>query len=199
MSDSVSCSSRPVVLIGGGIGAGKTSVSHVFQDHGFTVVSTDEIGRDVLGEGAAAVDAVGRRWPTVVEDGIVDRGALADIVFADPAALEQLESITHPIIERRAREEIAASEVPVAVEIPVMKVFRDDPFTRIAVVADLDVRIARAVARGASREDVLQRIARQPTQGEWRAWADVIVENSGAWAHTENSVKAIIRRVINDG
>jgi len=199
MSDSVSYVSRPVVLIGGGIGAGKTSVSRVFQDHGFTIISTDEIGRDVLGAGKPAVDSVGRLWPAVVEDGIVDRRALADVVFADPAALEELESITHPIIERRAREEIMASEGPVAVEIPVMKVFRDDPFTRIAVVADLDVRIARTVARGADREDVLQRMARQPTQDEWRTWADVIVENSGAWAHTESSVNTIIHHVINDG
>ncbi|MCL1597920.1 MAG: dephospho-CoA kinase [Actinomycetia bacterium] len=199
MSDSVSRTPRPVVLIGGGIGAGKTSVSGVFSDHGFTIVSTDDIGRDVLGEGSPVVETVGRLWPAVVKDGVVDRGALAQIVFADASALEELESITHPIIERRARNEIAASERPVAVEVPVMKVFGNDPFTRIAVVADVDVRIARAVARGAAREDVLRRMERQPTGDEWRAWADVAIDNSGAWARTEMSVEGIIRRVTTDG
>ncbi len=191
--------SHPVVLIGGGIGAGKTSVSRVFQDHGFSVISTDEIGRDVLAEGSPGVGAVARLWPRVVRDGVVDRAALARIVFGDAVALEALEAITHPVIERRARDQIVACGGPVVVEVPVMKVFEDDPFTRIAVVADTEVRIARAVARGATRKDVLQRMSHQPTQDEWRAWADVVVDNTGAWAHTEASVEAIIDTVTADG
>lgn len=199
MSDSVTSVPHSVVLIGGGIGAGKTSVSRVFSDHGFSVISTDEIGRDVLAWGSPGVDAVARLWPRVVRDGVVDRAALAGIVFDDAVALEALEAITHPAIERTARKQIAACGGPVVVEVPVMKVFKDDPFTRIAVVADIEVRIARAVARGATREDVLARMSHQPTQDEWRTWADMVVDNTGAWAHTEAAVEAIIHTVTTDG
>ncbi len=199
MSDGVSRRPDTVVLVGGGIGAGKSSVLSVFADRGFTTVSADEVGREILAPGSPLVDEVAAAWPGVVADGVVDRQALAAIVFTDPAALERLEAITHPEIERRIRRTVAASTAPVAIEVPVMKVFTTDAFTRLAVVADPEVRIARAVARGGSREDVQRRLANQPTDHEWRRWADLVVDNSGAWAQTEQTVRTLIEDLVADG
>ena len=199
MSGRVSRARDPIVLVGGGIGAGKSSVLQVFQEHGFIIISTDDVGRDVLAPGSPTVQDVHRLWPEVVEDGVVNRQALAGVVFGDPDQLEWLEEITHPEIERRVRVDIDRRTGPMAIEVPVMKVLRDDTFTRIAVVADHDVRTARAITRGATRDDVEQRMANQPSDAEWRDWADVVVDNSGAWAHTEESIRSLISELLSDG
>jgi len=199
MSGRVSRARDPIVLVGGGIGAGKTSVLRIFQEHGFAIISTDDVGREVLAPGSPAIQEVYRLWPDVVEGGVVNRQALAEVVFGDPGELERLEAITHPEIERRVRVDIDRRTGPIAIEVPVMKVLRDDTFTRIAVVADHDVRTARAVTRGATRDDVEQRMANQPSDAEWRDWADVVFDNSGAWAHTEESVRSLIAELLGDG
>lgn len=188
-----------VVLVGGGIGAGKSCVSAVFAERGFEVVSSDDVGRDVLAPRSPALDAVRSLWPEVVAGEEVDRAALAKIVFSDPKALACLEAITHPEIEHRIRSHLTERETPVAVEVPVMKVFAEEPFTRVAIVADTGTRLARAMRRGASQADVAQRMASQPSGDEWEAWADFVVDNSGAWDATEFAVHILIDELLTDG
>lgn len=193
MASQVPRDRRSPVLLGGGIGAGKTSVGERFGEAGYLVIVADELGHDVLAEGRPAVVEVAQRWPSAVSGGVVDRHALARIVFSDPEALRELEAITHPriadAIDRRIE---AAGSTPVVVEIPVLGVVSGVDAVRIAVVADDEVRVARAVARGGDRDDVLARMRSQIDQAEWRAWADVVIDNSGAWAETERLVDAVI-------
>jgi len=196
MSDHVSPRQVPVVLIGGGIGAGKARVASLFARHGFSWISTDDVGRDVLASGSREFEAVRALWPSVVDGDAIDRAALARIVFTDGAALVQLEEITHPEIERRVRDRIAQSSEPTVIEVPVTKVFPTGRYTRVAVVALSDVRLARAVSRGGDAVDVRRRMASQPTDEEWRSWADVVVDNSGAWDETERSVCALIEETL---
>ncbi len=198
MSDHDSEGRGPVVLVGGGIGAGKSCVSSVFGRRGFHVISTDIVGGEVLSPGSRAVDAVRAVWPEVIAGDAVDRLALAQIVFSDPAALALLEAITHPEIERRVRQRLAQRTTPVAVEVPVLKVFAQEPYTRLAVVADVEVRLKRVVGRGAPTVDTKQRMANQPTTEEWQAWADLVVDNSGAWDATERAVHTLIDALLLD-
>ncbi len=184
------------VILGGGIGAGKSSTGAVFALHGFTVILADDVGREVLSRGSPAVRLVEERWPFVVSDGIVDRAALAGIVFSSPEDLDELEAITHPRIERRIEAMLEeAGRVSCAIETPVPSLLRSLAATRIAVVADDHVRIARAVSRGGSVEDVRARMASQVGQDVWMAWADVTIDNSGAWADTEREIVAIIEEM----
>jgi dephospho-CoA kinase len=185
------------VFLGGGIGAGKTSVGSLFAEHGFTLIVADDVGRDVLGPGSDAARHVEQRWPTVVSDGVVDRGALARIVFSSRADLEELEAITHPEIERRIEALLEdGSGRAFVVETPVPGLLGFVTATRIAIIADDHVRVARAVSRGGSIEDVRARMASQVDQDVWCRWADVVVDNSGAWADTERAVSGVIEELM---
>lgn len=185
------------VILGGGIGAGKTSVASLFATYGFTVIVADDVGRDVLAPGSEAARLVEQRWPSVVADGAIDRGVLAGIVFSSRADLDELEAITHPEIERRIEAMLDdAGRLPCAVETPVPGLLGAVAATRIAIVADDHVRIARAVARGGSIEDVRARVSSQVDQDVWRGWADVVVDNSGAWADTERAVVGVIEELM---
>lgn len=183
------------VLLGGGIGAGKSRVLEMFERAGFSVVEADEIGREVLGPARDETRSVADLWPEAVSDGVVDRQALARIVFSDPDALRRLEAITHPAIgaeiDRRAR----SAPGDVVVEIPVLHLAPPGEWRRVAVVADVEVRVERAVARGGDASDIRRRVASQASREEWVTWADIVVENDGSWAVTEAAVTAVIKAV----
>lgn len=190
-----------VVLLGGGIGAGKSSIAALFADRGFDVVEADEVGHRVLATDPEVLSAVSERWPAVVSDGVVDRAALAHVVFRDPSELRHLEQITHPKIRAAIADRIAESRAgKVVVETPLtsMTVTGDGVMVRVAVVADHDVRLARAVHRGGDAADVERRMRLQDDDATWRAWADHVVDNSGAWMLTERTVEALIDGMARD-
>ena len=189
----------PRVLLGGGIGAGKTRVAGLFADAGFHVISTDRVGHAQLAPGSPAVSAIEAIWPDAVSEGVVDRSVLAGFVFADEDALARLEAITHPGIESDVREAIERSDCPVVVEVPILKVFSDDPFTRIAVIAADDVRVERVVARGGDEFDTRRRMAAQPSNDAWEAWASIVIDNSGDWETTVERTGNVIRTVLTGG
>lgn len=189
------------VIIGGGIGAGKSSVAAVFGDLGFSVIAADEVGHEVLGSDAGVVAEIEAAWPRAVDDGVVHRPVLAAIVFSDPGALARLEAITHPRIAQRIEGALATAAGDVVVEVPLQHLGLDAaPGTvRVAVVADPRTRIARAIARGGDRGDLERRMALQASDADWRAWADVTIDNSGAWADTERRVRSLVEELRADG
>ncbi len=180
------------VVLGGGIGAGKSTISEVFAQHGFSVIETDMISAEIMGPGSEATSAVGRRWPGVVEEGVVDRKALAGVVFADDSELRHLEAITHPAIAAEVDRRCSESHGAVLVEVPLPHLELSGDWFRIAVVADVEIRIARAIARGGDAADIRRRVSSQVSDAEWVEWADVVIDNSESWAATLEATEAAI-------
>ena len=117
-------------------------------------------------------------------DGSLDRGALGEIVFADPQARKDLEAITHPLIGARTRalvesaapERILVHDVPLLVE----KDMTADYHLTVVVGADEDIRMARLTGgRGFTAADARARIAAQASDGARRAAADAWLDNNG--------------------
>jgi dephospho-CoA kinase len=199
MSTTTDAMDHPVILLGGGIGAGKSRVALVFAQRGFEVIEADKVGHDVLRTNTNAIAAIEAAWPETVDDGVVNRAALARIVFADPDALATLEAITHPVISETLLEHIETGTDPVLIEVPLMNVLAQAPYLRAAVVADARTREDRAVARGSERDDVRRRMGHQPSDAEWAAWADRSIDNSQEWDRTEVRVHALIDEVLGNG
>jgi dephospho-CoA kinase len=163
-------------LLTGGIGTGKSEVRRLLEEHGIRTIDADSVGHVVLEH--EALPAVAERWPDVVVDGIVDRSRLAEIVFAQPAELSQLEAITHPLIFGRIEAELEGFEGIAVVEAPVIDFGAN--WARMVVDAPDEIRLQRAVARGMGRDDVQRRMDAQPGRGEWLAAADIVVPNRGS-------------------
>jgi dephospho-CoA kinase len=183
------------VLLGGGIGAGKSSIAAVFARAGYVVIEADSVGVEVLAPGTEAMRSVEREWPDVVVEGVVDRGALAQIVFRSSDALALLESITHPAITDEIQRRVGAAGSRIVVETPVPHLALSGDWVRVAVVAGEDIRIARAVARGGNPDDVARRVSSQVSKGEWAEWADIVLDNGRTWLETERAVQALIARL----
>ena len=169
-----------VIVVAGGLGAGKSTVAAMLAAKGATTIDSDQIGHEVLEPGGPGFAAVAERWPAVFVDGAIDRQRLAAVVFSDREQLEELEAITHPAIgaeiARRAHE---ATSGHVVVELPVPAIAAPD-WTWIVVVADPAIRVERAVARGMEADDARRRIASQLTEAEWRRRATHVIVNDGS-------------------
>lgn len=183
------------VLVGGGIGAGKSTVLRALEEAGYQVIEADRVGHRLLAEAGPVKDAVIERWPEVADGGIVSRPALAAIVFTDPGELQALEAITHPGIRADIeRQSAAAGSASVAVEVPIIGMF-DDGWYRIAVVAPSEERVQRAVARGGIESDVRARVGTQADDDLWRGWADAVIENTGSLSDLRDQVRALAREL----
>jgi dephospho-CoA kinase len=178
-----------VIRVGltGGIGSGKSTVARMLAERGALVVDGDQIARELVVPGAPALVAIVARFGAGVlrPDGTLDRSGLADIVFPDPAALADLDAIMHPRIAEWSAQLLDAAEragLPVVVyDMPLLvENGQADDFDVVVVVqAPVEVRLARLAVRGVRVADAQQRMARQATDEERAAVADIVIDNSG--------------------
>jgi dephospho-CoA kinase len=178
-----------LVALTGGIGSGKSTVASSLAARGATVIEADPIGRAILEPGGAAYGPVIERFgPDVVrDDGLIDRAAVAAIVFRDTAALADLNSISHPAIGREMAARAAAANqagAPIVIlDLALLEIATPDLFRLDAIVV-VDVPEEAAVARlvserGFSEDDARARVGSQLTRDERRARADYVIDNSG--------------------
>jgi dephospho-CoA kinase len=162
-------------------------------------LSTDAVVHELLDEPATRARLVERWGEEVAPDGRVDRAAIGRIVFADPAELEWLEGLLHPLVgERVARwrtelpdnAELAVVEVPLLFEAGMEGLFD----ATLVVVAGDELRAERARARGTA--DLEGRAARQLSEGEKAARATFVVENKGTLEDLEEALRALWPRLV---
>lgn len=186
------------LIVSGGIGSGKSTVLEILAGLGMHVIEADRIGHAVLEPGGAAYGDVASMWPAVVQEGTIDRGSLATIVFNDIEQLRLLESVTHSHIAAEILGRVrAAADSDIAVELPLSSDLLGDGWTRIVVDAPAPDRRQRAIERGLGADDVSRRMDAQPSQGEWSAGADLVVDNSGSIEDLEESVVELVAKLRN--
>ncbi len=178
---------RPrVVGLTGGIGAGKSTVAEELARLGATIVDCDDLGRVVVEPDGRAYQALVERFGSEIlrPDGTVDRAALGALVFADPAALADLNAITHPAIDVEIAQSIAGATTPTVVLDMAVLVESDlgaGQYDVVLVVeAPTDQRLARlARDRQMSEDQARARMANQADDATRRRVADHVITNDG--------------------
>ncbi len=174
-----------VVGLTGPIGAGKSTVAGLLRDLGAKVLDADALARDEQLRGTVGYSAIVQQFGTAIlgPDHEVDRRKLADVVFADPRRLEQLERIVHPRVIARvleARAMLPDDAILVVEAIKLVETSLRAVCDRIWVVlAEQPARIARLAGRGLSEEQVLARMAHQAAEADLRSAAHVVLRNDG--------------------
>ena len=172
----------------GGIGSGKSTVAAALVElGGALLVDTDAISRALTAPGGGAMAAIEARFgrPFVASDGALDRAAMRDLAFRDPAAKQALEGILHPMIGAETARQAALAvprqrvvfDVPLLVESGRWRRLVD----RVLVVdCDESTQIARVMARSGLSEGAVRAIlAQQATRAQRRAAADAVIHNDG--------------------
>lgn len=100
-----------VLGLTGGIGCGKSEAARYLKELGAWHVDADAISRELTAQGGEALPEIRRVFGDGVfeADGALNRRALAEKVFADAAARRALEGVIHPLVQRRAMDEIEAA------------------------------------------------------------------------------------------
>jgi dephospho-CoA kinase len=173
------------VAVTGGIGSGKSLVGEIFRELGAIVYDSDGLARLVVERGSEGFNQIVARFgDQVLKDGQLDRAALAQIVFRDPLALKDLESIIHPkvralwddIIKNAPKGSVVVNEIPLLVESG-----GKDRFDYIITVESKeDIRIKRLAERGLEESEARKRIAAQASDQERRAISHSVIENNGS-------------------
>jgi dephospho-CoA kinase len=190
--------SPTVLLVGltGGIGSGKSTVSAALVQRGALVVDADAIVRELQRPGTEVFDGIVGRFGdgVVAPDGALDRQAIADVVFADPDALADLNALVHPAVGAeiaRCLEDAAETDQVVILDVPLLvESGRDDMAGLIVIDTDPDVAVARLVSqRGFTEADARARMARQASRDERLARADFVIGNDGSREDLEASIE----------
>jgi dephospho-CoA kinase len=187
-----------IVGLTGGIGSGKSTAARIFGELGSAVVDTDAISHSFTGPEGAAMPALREAFGVecVRPDGGLDRAAMRDTVFRDPAARRRLEGILHPLIRREAERQIASAVAPyVLLVVPLLlESGRYLPLLQRVLVVDCEpeIQVRRTMTRsGLTREAVAAIMAAQIDRPARLAGADDVIDNSG----DELSLRAQVERL----
>lgn len=173
------------IAITGGIGSGKSYVSHLLEGMHIPVYNADnEAKRLTAADAGIREELTALLGGEVYKDGMLNKPLLASCLFSEPSRMHQINSIIHP----RVRKDFAAwVEGQEGCEIVGMESailyeagFQDTVDAVVMVYAPVDLRIQRAMYRdGATEEQVRARMAAQMDDEEKRRRADFTVVNDG--------------------
>ncbi len=171
-----------IVGITGGTGCGKTTALQVFARLGGVVLDCDEIYHTLLKTDKALLAAIAHRFPGTVQDGVLDRKKLGQVVFADPHALLDLNQITHSAVKQAVLRQITGESRPVAID--AIGLFEGGLSelcdVTVAVTAPEESRTGRLMNReGITAEYAAARIAAQRSQREFAELCDHVLCNDG--------------------
>ena len=171
-----------ILGITGGTGCGKTSLLNLLKDRGGLVLDCDAIYHDLLQTDESLLAAIESRFPGTVENGILQRKKLGSLVFSDPQALLDLNTITHGAVKQEVLRRL--EERPALAAIDAIALFEGGLAelcdVTVAVTAPREDRIARLMRRdGISREYATARIDAQHTDSWFREHCDHVLENTG--------------------
>ncbi len=174
------------VALTGGIASGKTTVSDLFAAYGVGVVDTDALARQVVAKDSGGLAALVAHFGTAIltADGDLDRRAMRERVFADPAARDSLEMITHPRIRAAALAELAACTSPYALlAVPLLYENRD-AYAWVDRILVVDVSRHTQLQRLLARDGIDQALANamldaQASREQRLIIADDVIDNEG--------------------
>lgn len=193
-----------VIGLTGGIASGKSSVSRVLSGLGAAVIDADEVGHQAFRPGTDAWrDVVAAFGPGILgENEEIDRGKLADIVFGDPVALEQLNSIMHPTILRMVEErletmrrrgiEVAVVEAALLIEAKWTGLV-DQVWVMVSSEAAVVSRLCGQ--KGFTEEQATARIRSQMSAEERSRHADVVIHNDLDLSALSENVRELWRKL----
>lgn len=147
------------VALTGNVASGKSTVAGLFREWGATIIDADRLVREAQQPGSETLAAIVERFGAGVmtPGGELDREALRELVFRDPAARRDLEAIVHPAVwrrrdalldeARRRGDRLVVSDIPLLFEVADAGRFPLESLDAIVLVdAPADLRRARLVS-----------------------------------------------------
>lgn len=185
---------KPWILgLTGGIGSGKSAVAEQFASLGVHTVDADQAARWVVEPGRTALLQIAQHFGVgvLLPTGELNRAALRERIFADPAERQWLERLLHPLIRSEIADHLARADSPYAIMVSPLLIESGQYRTvdRVLVVDVPEVlQIARTVARDQASEEQVRAILKvQAAREERLRHADDVLVNDRdlSWLRSE--------------
>ena len=188
-----------VVGLTGGIGMGKSTAAAAFRRARIPVFDADAAVHKLQARGGGAVRAIGRAFPGTVRNGAVDRARLRQVAVPDPAAMQLLERILHPMVRAAERAFLAAARRAgrraAVLDIPLLLETGGERRVDLVVVvsAPRAVQMARVRSRRRMTDAQIAAIlARQMPDSQKRRRAGVVVRTGLSRHHALRRLRRLI-------
>lgn len=192
---------RRIIGLTGGIGTGKTTVSHYLATtYQLPVLDADIFARVAVQLGSPVLRAIAERygWDILLADGTLNRRQLGQIVFSNPSERRWLEQQIHPYVRDRFIEEIHDTpQQTIVLVVPLLfEAGMTDLVTEIWVVrCSRQQQLERLMQRDQlTLEQAQARISSQLPIEEKAARADVVLDNSSTHEDLLKQVDAAISK-----
>ncbi|OIU70816.1 dephospho-CoA kinase [Rossellomorea aquimaris] len=186
----------------GGIASGKSTVSDMLLNKGYTVIDADLAARQVVEVGQPAYLAIVEEFGRSIlnkEDDTINRAKLGDIVFHNEEMRKKLNGIVHPAVRG-----LMLSEKDQAIESGKNTIIMDIPLLfeseltwmvdrTIVVYVDSETQLSRLMKRNQfTEQEASSRIASQFPLKEKIGLADAVINNNGTIEETEEQLEKIL-------
>ena len=197
---------RPYLIgLTGGIACGKSMAAAHLEALGATQLDADAISHALTAPGGEALPEIRTAFGDGVfnGDGTLNRRALGNLVFADPAARRVLEGILHPRVQRIMMSQVdqaTADGVPVVVlNVPLlfetgMDALCDETWT---LQVEPETQLRRLMERdGLTEEQARERVASQMSMEERAKRATVVIQNDQPLERLHAELSALYNNVL---
>ena len=197
---------QKTIIIGltGGIACGKSMISAYFAQKGIPVIDGDLVARQIVEPGtkglAQIVDTFGAQY--LHADGTLNRAMLGSRVFADKEALQQLNSITKPLLLEAFKTQINELQAHPVIVLDVALLLEDQDYKDLVdqvwvVTVSPEQQLARLMKRNNyTAEEAQNRINAQMSNEERIQYADVVIDNNGTMSETIAQVDRLLYNIL---
>lgn len=192
---------KTVWCITGGIGSGKSTVASLLADQGFPVYVADDRAKWLMSHDEhlrAEIIALFGKDAYDLASGSLNRAYLAQKIFANADLRKALEGLVHPVVRLDFSRWLEAQDNAVIFKESALVFEVGDPSCSavLAVLASENLRIQRAIERGAARADVVRRIKNQVTDSVRRERANHLIVNEGTLEELKIQVNYFLTKCI---
>ena len=182
----------------GSIGMGKSTTAQMFVEEGCALWDADAAVHRLYARGGDAVGPMSDLFPDAIEEGAVSRNRLRRIVAQDPAALEKIETVVHPLVARdraaflrEAKADIVVLDIPLLFETGGDREM--DAVVCVSVAPEEQQK--RVLERGTmTAEQFAQILAKQMPNAEKCARSDFVIETDTV-EHARAQVQTVVRGI----
>jgi len=197
-----------MLLIGvtGGIACGKTEVCKVFQKKGATVLSGDQIGKEVVEKNKKVLKELVRTFGEEIlnKNRTLNRRKLGKIAFASKEAKDKLNEIIHPFLlgDLRKRVKSVRKKNPKAVVVIDAALIvewglQDELDHLVFVESKREDKIKRLQEqKGYSRKEALARIKSQLPEITKKRLADFLIRNDKGLVELRGGASRVWKEIM---
>ncbi len=190
-----------IIGLTGSIASGKSTISAMFKEKEFPIIDADLVARQVVEPGTATLQKIHGLFGDEVlhANSTLNREALGQLIFHDPAKRKQLNDVIHPAIRAemvRQRDELFDQGHPnIIMDIPLLFESRLQHFVDKIIVVSVteEMQLSRLMKRNTlTIEEAIARIQSQLPISEKEKGADAVIYNNGSLEQSKEQLERIL-------